>query len=100
MKKVSNNNVLSMGVVMVVVVVMLATQIHMSQAVTCNVSELSPCAPAISSGAAPSSACCSKLKEQSPCLCGYLKNPNLKQFVNSPNARKVANSCGVPFPKC
>ncbi|XP_038712547.1 non-specific lipid-transfer protein 2-like [Tripterygium wilfordii] len=99
MKVVSNNDVVSMGVAMIVVV-MLATQIHMSQAVTCNPAGLSSCAPAISSGAAPSRTCCSKLREQRPCLCGYLRNPTLRKFINSPNARKVSSSCGVPFPKC
>ncbi|KAF5750169.1 non-specific lipid-transfer protein 2 [Tripterygium wilfordii] len=98
MKKVSSHNVVSLGLLMVVI--MLATQINVSQAVTCNPSELSSCAPAIASGAAPSSTCCSKVREQRPCLCGYLKNPNLRQFVNSPNARKVSRSCGVPFPNC
>lgn len=69
-------------------------------AVTCNPTQLTPCLPAINSGSAPSSACCQKLKEQKPCFCGYLKNPSLKQYVNSPNARKTVASCGIPFPTC
>ncbi|KAK7357747.1 hypothetical protein VNO80_17043 [Phaseolus coccineus] len=69
-------------------------------AVTCNALQLSACASAITSPGTPSSACCSKLKEQRPCLCQYLKDPNLKRLVNSPNARKVANACGSPFPTC
>ncbi|KAG4907530.1 hypothetical protein JHK82_056188 [Glycine max] len=69
-------------------------------AVTCNALQLSACASAITSSTPPSALCCSKLKEQRPCLCQYLKDPNLKKLVNSPNARMVANACGSPFPTC
>ncbi|KAJ9550323.1 hypothetical protein OSB04_014368 [Centaurea solstitialis] len=69
-------------------------------AVTCVVTELAPCAAAISSSSPPSQQCCSKIKEQRPCLCQYLKNPSLRGYVNSPNAKKVATTCGVPIPKC
>ncbi|KAF5756180.1 putative bifunctional inhibitor/plant lipid transfer protein/seed storage helical [Helianthus annuus] len=69
-------------------------------AVTCSVSELSPCLPSFTSAAKPSAQCCNKLKEQKPCLCGYIKNPSLKQYVSSPNAKKVASTCGVPIPNC
>ncbi|KGN63840.1 non-specific lipid-transfer protein 2 [Cucumis sativus] len=68
--------------------------------VACNPMQLSSCMNSIISGAPPSTQCCSKIKEQKPCLCGYLKNPILKSFVSSPNARKVANDCGTPFPNC
>jgi len=86
--------------VTMVVVVMLLAEAKVSQAVTCNPAQLSPCLPAISSSSPPSTTCCSKLKEQKPCLCGYLKDPALKQFVSSPGARKVASACGVPYPSC
>lgn len=86
--------------VTMVVVVMLLAEAKVSQAVTCNPGQLSPCLPAISSSSPPSTTCCSKLKEQKPCLCGYLKDPALKQFVSSPGARKVASACGVPYPSC
>ncbi|XP_010528502.1 PREDICTED: non-specific lipid-transfer protein 2-like [Tarenaya hassleriana] len=68
--------------------------------VTCVVTELRPCLPAITTGGAPSAECCGKLKEQQPCLCGYIKNPALSQYVSSPNARKVLSACGVPYPSC
>ncbi|KAK1437358.1 hypothetical protein QVD17_03149 [Tagetes erecta] len=71
-----------------------------TSAVTCAVTELSPCLPAFTSSAPPSANCCTKLKQQTPCLCGYIKNPSLKQYVTSPNAKKVASTCGVSFPKC
>ncbi|CAN6577889.1 hypothetical protein ACFX13_040121 [Malus domestica] len=82
-----------------VVVLLLATA-PVSTAVTCNAIQLSPCAGAITSSTPPSKLCCSKIKEQKPCLCQYLKNPNLKKLVNTPNARNVARTCGTPFPKC
>ncbi|KAJ9173041.1 hypothetical protein P3X46_016217 [Hevea brasiliensis] len=97
MKKVSGS---ALWVVVLVMALMLVTEVRLSNAVTCNVAQLSSCLPAISSSTAPSSACCSKLREQKPCLCGYLKNPNLKQYVNSPGAKKVANACGVTLPSC
>ncbi|KAL5745063.1 hypothetical protein ACOSP7_026209 [Xanthoceras sorbifolium] len=98
MKRVSFVALLSL--VVIVVVVLSTSEVRVVEAVTCNPTELSPCMAAITSSAPPSSTCCSKVREQRPCLCGYLKNPNLKQFVNSPNARKVASTCGVPYPQC
>ncbi|CAH2049952.1 unnamed protein product [Thlaspi arvense] len=71
-----------------------------ADAVTCNPLELSPCIGAITSSQPPSRTCCDKVREQRPCLCGYLKDPNLRQYVNSPNARRVATTCGVPIPTC
>ncbi|KAH7516470.1 non-specific lipid-transfer protein 2 [Ziziphus jujuba] len=69
-------------------------------AVTCNPLALSACASAITTSSPPSAQCCSKLKEQRPCLCQYVKDPNLQKVINSPNAKKVANICGSPFPTC
>ncbi|BFG17112.1 non-specific lipid-transfer protein 2 [Prunus yedoensis var. nudiflora] len=69
-------------------------------AVTCSPLELAPCATAITSSSPPSAICCGKLKEQRPCLCKYVKDPNLQKLVNSPNAKKVASTCGSPFPSC
>ncbi|KAK3033330.1 hypothetical protein RJ639_034177 [Escallonia herrerae] len=83
-----------------VLVLLTAEAVQVSVAVTCNAVQLSPCAGAISSSKPPSKLCCSKIREQKPCLCQYIKNPSLRQFVSSPNARKVASTCGVPFPKC
>ncbi|KAI7736550.1 hypothetical protein M8C21_018025 [Ambrosia artemisiifolia] len=85
---------------LLVLVVILAGSAVNTTAVTCSVSELSPCLPSFTSSVPPSSQCCSKLKEQKPCLCGYIKNPSLKQYITSPNAKKVSSTCGVPIPKC
>ncbi|XWS50759.1 hypothetical protein CRYUN_Cryun12cG0115200 [Craigia yunnanensis] len=82
------------------VVVLLLSEAQVSMAVTCNPTELSSCVSAITSSSPPSQLCCSKIKEQKPCLCQYLRNPTLKKFINTPNARKVATTCGTPFPKC
>ncbi|XP_010534224.1 PREDICTED: non-specific lipid-transfer protein 2-like [Tarenaya hassleriana] len=72
-----------------------------AEAVTCSPLELSPCAAAITSAKTPPSGqCCQKLREQKPCLCGYLKNPTLRSFVSSPNAKKVSTKCNLPFPNC
>ncbi|CAA7051366.1 unnamed protein product [Microthlaspi erraticum] len=71
-----------------------------AEAVTCSPMQLSPCAAAITSSSPPSALCCAKLKEQKPCLCGYMRNPSLRRFVSSSNARKVSNRCKLPIPKC
>ncbi|KAI3453060.1 hypothetical protein Pfo_009723 [Paulownia fortunei] len=83
-----------------VVLVVLLGEFEVTRAVTCNPLQLSPCAAAITSSSSPSAACCAKIKEQRPCLCQYMKNPNLQKFINSPGAKKVASSCGTPFPTC
>ncbi|MBD4021937.1 hypothetical protein GUI04_23790 [Xanthomonas citri pv. citri] len=85
------------AVVLVLAVVLAGTQ--KATAASCSVSQLAPCAPAFTSGK-PSAQCCANLKQQRPCLCGYIRNPSLRSYVTSPNARKVASTCGVPIPKC
>ncbi|XP_057810676.1 non-specific lipid-transfer protein 2-like [Salvia miltiorrhiza] len=82
------------------VVVLAIGEVKVANAVTCNPLQLTPCAAAITSAGSPTVACCTKIKEQRPCLCQYMKNPNLQKFINSPGAKKVASSCGTPFPKC
>ncbi|KAG6407407.1 hypothetical protein SASPL_130398 [Salvia splendens] len=69
-------------------------------AVECNPMKLFPCLGAISSGRDPSAECCTKLKEQQPCFCEYIRNPQLKPYVDSPNAKKVAAVCGIKPPTC
>ncbi|KAL8249158.1 hypothetical protein R6Q59_006026 [Mikania micrantha] len=83
-----------------VILLMILAGSQETVAVTCQAMQLAPCAAAISSASPPSNLCCTKIKEQRPCLCQYMKNPNLKKYVSSPNAKKVANTCGVPIPKC
>ncbi|KAL4317245.1 hypothetical protein HN51_071239 [Arachis hypogaea] len=65
----------------------------------CSVSELgSSCGLAYAFGTTPTPECCSKLKQQQPCFCYYLKDPSLAQYVNSTNARNIAASCNVTYP--
>ncbi|KAF8040310.1 hypothetical protein BT93_B2523 [Corymbia citriodora subsp. variegata] len=86
--------------VLCIVLMILFGKLESSMAVTCNPVELSSCASAITSSSPPSAMCCAKLKEQRPCLCQYMKNPNLQKLINSPNSRNVAIKCGSPFPSC
>ncbi|WZZ61743.1 hypothetical protein YC2023_061850 [Brassica napus] len=81
-----------------IVAVLLVILAPAAEAVTCSPMQLSPCAQAITSSSPPSALCCAKLKEQKPCLCGYMRNPSLRRFVSSPNARKVSNRCKLPIP--
>lgn len=69
-------------------------------AVTCDVMELSPCHDAITTGVPPLKACCDKLKEQKPCLCGYIKDPKFSKYVNSPYSKVIETACNTPKPKC
>ena len=87
-------------VVCTLLVLLLAKEHAKVDAVTCSPAQLSSCVSAITSSTPPTNLCCSKIKEQKPCLCQYLKNPKLQKFINTPNARKVASTCGTPFPKC
>ncbi len=98
MKKLSFATIFS--VVMVVAVLILSDEAQRAEAVTCNPVELSPCIAAFTSNAPPSRTCCGKLREQRPCLCGYIKDPNYSRYVSSPNAKRIASSCGVPYPRC
>ncbi|XP_010450960.1 PREDICTED: non-specific lipid-transfer protein 2-like [Camelina sativa] len=63
----------------------------------CSAMGLSSCLPAMTSGHAPSTDCCTKLKEQKTCLCSYIKNPLCGSYVRSPNAHKTLEACGVPY---
>ncbi|KAL7614427.1 hypothetical protein Lser_V15G07326 [Lactuca serriola] len=81
-------------------VVLLINGATQTMAVSCDPTQLVACLNPIVKGTPPPSRCCKKLKEQKPCLCRYVKDPSFGKFVNSPNARKVAATCKVPFPKC
>ncbi|XP_057765848.1 non-specific lipid-transfer protein 2-like [Salvia miltiorrhiza] len=82
------------------VAILVVAQVEVASGVTCNPLQLSPCASAITSSGKPSGACCAKLKEQRPCLCQYMRNPNLQKFIKSPGAKKVSSACHIPYPKC
>ncbi|WZY83998.1 hypothetical protein YC2023_030382 [Brassica napus] len=78
---------------------LLVVLVPAAEAVTCSPMQLSPCAAAITSSSPPSALCCAKLKEQKPCICGYMRNPSLRRYISSPNARKVSNTCKFPMPR-
>ncbi|KAK7310079.1 hypothetical protein RJT34_07318 [Clitoria ternatea] len=66
---------------------------------SCNVMELVPCANAFTTWTPPSPECCDRLKEQQPlCICQYMNDPTLENFINTPNAKMVSDSCGSPMP--
>ncbi|KAI4352190.1 hypothetical protein L6164_006464 [Bauhinia variegata] len=97
MKKIS---AVALCAVIAVSVLLLEPPQLMVEAVNCSPLELSPCLGAITSNTPPSQTCCQKLREQKTCLCGYLKNPSLRQYVNSPGAKRVATKCQVAIPNC
>uniref|UniRef100_A0A3Q7FG71 Bifunctional inhibitor/plant lipid transfer protein/seed storage helical domain-containing protein n=1 Tax=Solanum lycopersicum TaxID=4081 RepID=A0A3Q7FG71_SOLLC len=85
----------------IAMLVILLGELLVVESINCNAMELVPCAPAIIWGQLPPlDACCAKLKEQVPCLCIYFKDPMMKPYVDSPNAKKVFQACGVTTPKC
>ncbi|CAA7048208.1 unnamed protein product [Microthlaspi erraticum] len=75
-------------------------KIPVAEGVNCSPTELTPCAGAMMSSSPPSATCCAKLREQTPCFCGYMRNPSLRPYVSSPNAKKVATSCKIASPSC
>nr|GMC73943.1 non-specific lipid-transfer protein 2-like [Ipomoea batatas] len=74
------------------VLLLLLAEAQFSSA-ACNVQQLTPCLSALTSNTKPSQLCCQRLNQQKPCFCEYLKNPNLKAYVNSPAAKKAIKTC-------
>ncbi|XP_042404501.1 non-specific lipid-transfer protein 2-like [Zingiber officinale] len=68
------------------------------ESVTCDPSQLFPCAGSIKGSSPPSSQCCAALRSQSPCFCQYMKDPKLAPFIS--RARQVAAICRVSLPSC
>ncbi|MBA0717221.1 hypothetical protein Golax_005058, partial [Gossypium laxum] len=86
--------------VVALAVVIYSSETRTAEAKTCNPTKLLHCMSALRSSSPQSTSCCSRLKEQQPCLYRYIKNPALKQYVDNFNAKRVASTCGVPYPKC
>ncbi|TVT96757.1 hypothetical protein EJB05_36581, partial [Eragrostis curvula] len=82
-----------LAVLAALVLLLFATAPAADAATTCDAMQLTPCAGAIIGNAAPTAACCSRMKEQQPCLCTYARDPNLQRYVNSPNGKKVMATC-------
>lgn len=86
--------------VAVMAMVALLTGAGVAEAVNCDPTEMRACLPALKSSEPPTAECCDKVKKQEGCLCEYLKSPILKPYLESPNAKKIASSCGIPIPTC
>lgn len=100
MKKVASSSYAA-SALLVAMVLFLVTNMHVTEAQTCSPVALSPCLPAIQDPSqTPTTSCCNNLRDQKPCLCGYLRNPFLRGYVNSPGSRRVASVCNVPTPRC
>nr|GMC79763.1 Retrovirus-related Pol polyprotein from transposon RE1 [Ipomoea batatas] len=78
----------------------LAMQKAQFSSAACDVQQLTPCLSALTSNTKPSQLCCQRLNQQKPCFCEYLKNPNLKTYVNSHAAKKAIKTCKISIPKC
>ncbi|KAJ8641834.1 hypothetical protein MRB53_018528 [Persea americana] len=74
------------------------SKVPASVVVTCKLTELASCATAILAAMPPTRLYCTKLKEQKPCLCKYLKDPTLQKYINTGTAKKVSRACNTPFP--
>ncbi|KAJ1299150.1 hypothetical protein BS78_01G509800 [Paspalum vaginatum] len=85
---------------LLVLAVVLVASAGVASAATCDINRLSPCAPALFSGSAPTPSCCSSLRAQQSCFCTYAKNPSYARYISSPNARKIIASCGLNVPHC
>ncbi|KAK4341684.1 hypothetical protein RND71_040185 [Anisodus tanguticus] len=82
--------------------VLLGDQFLVIEAETCNVTELKhACISAFRSPSYPAnSPCCKKLYEQKLCLCGYIKDPNLRSYINGPNVMVIRRKCKISAPTC
>ncbi|KAL1566630.1 non-specific lipid-transfer protein 2P [Salvia divinorum] len=93
------------GVAALFVVVVMAVLVHETKALTpppppppCDPTKIESCTFPILFGTSPSAECCRKLKEQEHCFCQFIKDPQFSQFLQSPNAAKLARACNVTIP--
>ncbi|ERN17259.1 hypothetical protein AMTRI_Chr12g235180 [Amborella trichopoda] len=66
----------------------------------CDVSTLTPCGRAFYYSQPPTATCCSRLQDQKPCYCQYLKDPRYSGFINSRKGKSILDACKVSIPKC
>ncbi|KAI3980435.1 hypothetical protein MKX01_038607 [Papaver californicum] len=99
MMKKKNTSYLVMFAALALFAMMMMSNMSVSMA-ACQATELQPCLSAITSPTPASPLCCTKLKQQQSCLCQYVKDPNFGKYVNSPNAKKMLQKCGVAIPRC
>ncbi|EOA15675.1 hypothetical protein CARUB_v10006242mg [Capsella rubella] len=65
---------------------------------TCAVEDLQVCKSAVTTESPPSMECCAKLKEEQSCICDYLKDPSVSQYITA--AKRVLAACDIPLPSC
>ncbi|GMH27206.1 hypothetical protein Nepgr_029049 [Nepenthes gracilis] len=82
-------NYLAFCLAVAVASTMLLEEAVLTHAVTCNPSALSPCAAALLPAVPPSTTCCVRLREQTPCLCGYYRSPSLQPYLGGNGPRKI-----------
>ncbi|KAK1302159.1 putative non-specific lipid-transfer protein [Acorus calamus] len=80
-----------------VALALLVAHVPMTVSVTCDPNELSSCLLPILFGTTPSTTCCQKLREQQPCFCEYIANPDYQGYITSPNALKPPIHATMPF---
>ncbi|KAI7739379.1 hypothetical protein M8C21_010722 [Ambrosia artemisiifolia] len=88
----------SLVVLCALAMVLLVGNVQKTNAQTCNAQDLISCAGPLFFGTQPSSDCCTKLRAAQPCFCDFIRDPSFGQYINSPNARKLATACGVTIP--
>lgn len=89
-----------MVVAMLVVLLMASKEVCVMSQQGCDITELRPCLPAVTSPAQPTEICCSKLKSQTQCFCKYLKDPAFSHFATPEVTQKLTTACGIKIPKC
>ncbi|KVI08844.1 hypothetical protein Ccrd_012782 [Cynara cardunculus var. scolymus] len=87
-------------VYVVVVALLMVTTVHKTDAVVCNLFELSPCLGPALFFVPPSGSCCGRLREQEPCLCEYVRTLTYGRYLSSFGARRVVQACGMVTPQC
>ncbi|KAL3521349.1 hypothetical protein ACH5RR_019498 [Cinchona calisaya] len=75
-------------------------RIQETETVICYARALTPCLPAIENGSPPTELCCQKAREQEPCFCTFMKDPQFRKYFEGPNARKTVEACGLKWPNC
>lgn len=85
----------ALAVAAMAVLLLLAAAAAPGAEAACDALQLSPCASAIIGNASPSASCCSRMKEQQPCLCQYARDPSYRSYVTSPSAQRAVKACNV-----
>ncbi|KVI12021.1 Bifunctional inhibitor/plant lipid transfer protein/seed storage helical domain-containing protein [Cynara cardunculus var. scolymus] len=81
--------------ILLAVVLLFAVEMQVAKTATCDLKLiLGACNESLTEGAVPSEECCSILKDQQPCICGYKEN--FGWFGTA----KAFGFCHLPIPPC